>query len=214
MPKWSVKDLNLVKGQAKQRQQEDRLRADAWRKEREAELEAVVNRSYDGMEFPEVRAVVAKASEVMRPLIAEFDRLVAERYPAQFARPTLGVSLTPGGIHPALRDKVRRDAAVHLAARHRYMLANSANYTTGKMSEATMHATDNPEVIEMLGELAVSNRATPVLQPPGPGIGVLRHLLPHPEEWGLEGYVDGGSPLLPPAPPWPALPAPDDDDEC
>src|SRR5262249_17466564 len=64
---WKVSELNLVKGASKNRQQEDRLRADAWRKMREAELEAVVNRSYDGMEYPEIRGLVAKASEVMAP---------------------------------------------------------------------------------------------------------------------------------------------------
>jgi hypothetical protein len=49
---WRVSELGLVKGAAKQRQQEDRLRADAWQKTREAELEAVVNRSYTGMDIP------------------------------------------------------------------------------------------------------------------------------------------------------------------
>ena len=29
---WRVSELNLVKGASKQRQQEDRLRADAWEK--------------------------------------------------------------------------------------------------------------------------------------------------------------------------------------
>jgi hypothetical protein len=83
--KWRVSELNLVRGASKQRQAEDRLRADAWRKNREAELEAVVNRSYSGMEFPEIAALVNKASVMMAPLIEEFDQLVADRYPAEFA---------------------------------------------------------------------------------------------------------------------------------
>jgi hypothetical protein len=144
MPKWRVQDLNLVKGAAKQRQSEDRLRAEAWRKEREAELEAIVNRSYDGMEFPEIRELVDKASALMRPIIEEFDRLIAKRYPAEFAKPTLGIRLIPGGIDPDLRDKVRRDAAKHLSARHAYMLANSAGFTTDVLGDAAVHTTDNP----------------------------------------------------------------------
>ena len=212
MPKWRVGDVNLVKGAAKQRQAEDKLRADSWRKEREAELEAVVNRTYDGMEVPAIRALVEKASALMRPIIAEFDRLAAEHYPAEFSRPALGIRLTPGGIlDQGKRDRIRRAAATHLAARHAFMLANSAGYTTEKVGQATMHATDNPEVIEMLEELAAPNRATPTLQPPGPAIGVLRSLLPHPEEWGFDGYGDAGSPLLP-ATPRPALPRPADDE--
>jgi hypothetical protein len=211
MPKWQVRDLNLVNRAAKQRQSEDRLRADAWRKEREAELEAVVNRSYDGMEAPQIRALVDKASALMKPLIEEFDRLVAEHYPAEFSRPRLGISLVPGGINPKERDRLRRDAAKHLAARHAYMLANSAGFTTEVLSGATVRATDNPEVVEVLEKLAVPNRATPVLQPPGPAIGVLKKLLPHPEEWGFDGYAEGGSPLLP-ATPRPALEGPSDDE--
>ena len=83
-PKWKMQELGLVKGASKSRLSEDRLRADAWRKNREAELEAVVNRSYDGMEFPDVRALIDKASEVMRPIIEELNRLIAEHYPAEF----------------------------------------------------------------------------------------------------------------------------------
>ena len=98
-----------------------------------------------------------------------------------------------------MRDKVRRDAAKHLTAKHAYMIANSATYTTEVMTEATRNTTDNPEVVEMLERLAVPNRATPTLEAPGPAIGVLRRLLPHPEEWGFEGYGDAGSPLLPAA---------------
>jgi hypothetical protein len=73
--KWTVPELNLVRGASKQRQAEDRLRADAWRKNREAELEAVVNRSYDGMEIPEIRELIGKLSDLARPYIEKFDRL-------------------------------------------------------------------------------------------------------------------------------------------
>jgi hypothetical protein len=215
MPKWRMQDLNLVKGAAKQRQGEDRLRADAWRKEREAELEAVVNRTYDGMEIPELRDLVNQASTVVAPIIAEFDRSAAQHYPAEFSRPRLGISLTPGGFPPKVRDKVRRDAAKHLAARHAYMLANSAGFTTEVVSDAIIRTTDNPEVVDVLEKLAVPNRATPSLQPPGPAIGILRTLLPHPEEWGFDGYADASSPLLP-ATVRPALASPNgskDDDE-
>jgi hypothetical protein len=195
--KWRVSELNLVKGASKQRQAEDRLRADAWRKTREAELEAVVNQTYDGMEVPEMRALLDQASKLMAPIIAEWDRLAAEHYPAEFARPRLGIGVTPGGFPPEVRDKVRRDAAKHLAARHAFMLANSSTYVTETLGEATVRTTDNPEVVEFLERLAVPNRATPVLEPPGPAIGILRKLLPHPEEWGFAGYDGAGSPLLP-----------------
>jgi hypothetical protein len=213
--KWSVSELNLVKGASKTRQSEDRLRADAWRKTREAELEAVVNRSYDGMEIPEIRELVAKAAEVVRPFIEEFDRLAAEHYPAEFARPRMsGIGVIPGGIPPKLRDKVRRDAAKHLSARYSFMVANSANFINEIVNGATMRATDNPEVSVVLEQLAAPNRATPTLEPPGPAIGVLRKLLPYPEEWGFAGYDGGGSPLLPAPTPSAtrALPPPDDDE--
>jgi hypothetical protein len=60
-----------------------------------------------------------------------------------------------------------------------------------------MRTTDNADVQEVLQRLAVPNRATPTLEPPGPAIGILRKLLPHPEEWGFAGYDGAGSPLLP-----------------
>jgi hypothetical protein len=209
--KWSVSELNLVKGASKTRQSEDRLRADAWRKNREAELEAVVNRIYDGMEIPAVRELIGKLSDVARPFIEEFDRLVAEHYPAEFARPRLGINVIPGGIPPDMRNQVRRDAATHLTARHAFMLANSASFVTETLTGATMRATDNPEVAEVLERLAAPNRATPTLEPPGPAIGILRRLLPHPEEWGFAGYDGVGSPLLPEPEPPKALAPPDDD---
>jgi hypothetical protein len=194
---WRVAELNLVKGASKQRQAEDKLRADAWQKNREAELEAVVNRTYDGMDVPEIRAVVESASKAMAPYIAEFDRLFTEHYPAEFAKAKLSITLTPGGIDPRMRDKVRRDAALHIAARKAFMLANSSTFVTETMSEATKRTTDNSEVHEMLDRLEGPNRATPTLEPPGPAIGILRKLLPHPEEWGFAGYEGTGSPLLP-----------------
>ncbi len=194
---WRVAELNLVKGASKQRQAEDKLRADAWQKNREAELEAVVNRTYDGMDIPEIRALVEAASKAMAPYIVEFDRLFAEHYPAEFAKATLGITIAPGGIDPRMRDKVRRDAALHIAAHKAFMLANSSTFVTETMSEATKRTTDDSEVHEMLDRLAVPNRATPTLEPPGPAIGILRKLLPHPEEWGVAGYDGAGSPLLP-----------------
>jgi hypothetical protein len=194
---WRHSELNLVKGASKQRQQEDKLRADAWEKNREAELEAVVNRDYDGMDIPEIRAVVEQAAAAMAPFIAEFDRLFVLHYPAEFAKATLGITITPGGIPPKLRNQVRRDAAKHLQARKAYMLANSAEFVTETLTDATLRTTDNPEVQEVLQRLAGPNRATPTLEPPGPAIGILRKLLPHPEEWGFAGYDGGASPLLP-----------------
>ena len=94
------------------------------------------------------------------------------------------------------------------------MLANSASFVTETLSDATMRATDNPEVAEVLERLAAPNRATPTLEPPGPAIGILCRLLPHPEEWGFAGYDGGGSPLLPAPTPSAtlALPPPDDDE--
>lgn len=187
----------MVKGAAKQRQSEDRLRANAWFKERETELEAVVNRSYDGSEHPQLVAIVELFSEMAAPLIADYDRVCAEVYPAEFSRPRLYWGVAAGGFAEKLRDKVRRWASIHLRDRLAYMLANSAGYTTEIVTEASKRTTSNPEVVEMLDRLAVPNRATPVLQPPGPAIGVLKKLLPHPEEWGFDGYTEGGSPLLP-----------------
>jgi hypothetical protein len=77
------------------------------------------------------------------------------------------------------------------------MLATSANVINETVFDSTKKATDNPEVIEALEKLATPNRATPALEPPGPAIGILRKLLPHPEEWGFAGYDGVGSPLLP-----------------
>ena len=138
-----------------------------------------------------------KLTELAAPYIAEFDRLFAEHYPAEFAKATLCITIRPGGIHPLFREKVRRDAALHIAARKAFMLANSSTFVTETMTEATKRTTDNSEVHEMLDRLAVPNRATPTLEPPGAAIGVLRSLLPHPEEWGFAGYDGAGSPLLP-----------------
>jgi hypothetical protein len=208
---WRASELALVKGASKQRQQEDRLRADAWKATREAELEAVVNRSYTGMDISEIAALVGELTKLAAPYIAEFDRLFVEHYPAEFAKASLSVHITPGGIDPIMRDKVRRDAAVHLAAKHKYMLANSSGFITEVLSDATRKTSDNPEVHEVLDKLAVPNRATPTLEAPGPAIGILRKLLPHPEEWGFAGYDGITSPLLPAPKQAKALPAPDDE---
>jgi hypothetical protein len=152
--KWTISELNLVNRAAKTRQTEDRLRADAWRKNRDAELEAVVNKVYDPMEIPAIRELIGRFTDAARPFIEEFDRLVAEHYPAEFSRPGLGIRVTPGGIPLDVRKQVRRDAATHLSARHAFMLANSANFVTETISDATMRATDNPEVAEVLERLA------------------------------------------------------------
>lgn len=195
--KWTAGELNLVGRASKNRQAEDKLRADVWQKNREAELEAVVNRLYDGLDIPEIAALVTKAREAVAPFIPEYDRLFAKYHPAEFARARMALSITPGGIlDPKLRDKVRRDAAKHLSARKAYMVANSATFVTETMTEATKNATDNPQVAEMLDRLAAPNRATPTLEPPGEAIGILAKLLPHPQEWGLAGFDSAPSPLL------------------
>ena len=173
----------------------------------------MVNRSYDGMDIPEIRALVTEASAVMAPFIAKFDRLFAQHYPAEFAKARLGITITPGGIDPRQREQVRRDAAKHLQARKAYMLANSAGFVTETLTDATLRTTDNPEVQDVLQRLAVPNHATPTLEPPRPAIGILRKLLPHPEEWGFAGYDAGASPLLPAAEAPQALAAPETDDE-
>ena len=193
---WRTSEVNLVKGTLKERRAEDQRRADAWRATREAELEAVINRSYDGMDVPGIPELLAEAHVALAPYIEKFDRLFTAAYPAEFAKASIGLSLTPGGIHPKFRDKVRRDAAVHLAAKHRFMMANIASHTTQTVVNASMRATENPEVRDMLAGLATPNATTPTLDVPGPAIGVLARLLPHPEEWGLAGY-ESTSPLLP-----------------
>lgn len=209
-------EVGLVGRVSKARQAEDKMRADAWKATREAELEAILNRSYTGHEVPGIPEILAEAERLIAPLIAEFDRLFAQAYPAQFARARLSIAVMPGGIHPDFREQVRKDATRHLQARHRYMLANSAGFHTETLATTAQRATDNPEVRDILEKLAQPNETTPTLEPPGPAIGVLAKLLPHPEEWGLAGYEkDQGSPLLPaPAPTGAkALPAPAPDDE-
>lgn len=191
---WRVSEVNLVKGTLKQRQAEDQRHADTWLKTREAELEAVIGRDYDGMDVPGIPELLAELHEVMAPYIAEFDRLYTEAYPAEFAKASIGLRLTPGGINPKMRDKVRIAATRHLIARHRYMLANIAGHTTETVAAISMRATDNAEVQQELARLAKPNATTPRLEPPGPAIGMLALLLPHPEEWGFESDT---SPLLP-----------------
>lgn len=207
---WRPGEVNLVKGALKARQAEDRTRADAWRAAREAELEAVVNRDYDPMEVPGVREIVAAAANALAPFIAAFDRRCADHYPAEFSRPHMALSVTRGGISPDLRDKIRRDAAVHIAARHRFMLAHSAGFATETVSDISKRATDNPAVREVLDRIAVPNAATPQLDAPGPAIGVLEKLVPHPEEWGFAGYGGAAPAILPPAMQPKALVPPED----
>lgn len=196
---WRQAEVNLVKGALKERRAEDQRRADAWRATREAELEAVLGRSYDGMDVPGIPELLAKAQAAVAPYIEEYNRLFVGAYPAEFARATLRLQITAGGIpDPKFRERVRQDATRHLAARHRYMLANIAGHTTGTVVEASKRATNNPEVQEVLDRLAVPNASTPHLDPPGPAIGMLRRLLPHPEEWGFAGSEEANiSPLLP-----------------
>jgi hypothetical protein len=192
---WRVSEVNLVKGKLKQRQAEDQRRSDAWLKTREAELEAVLGRTYDGMDVPGIPELLANLQEMMAPYIAEFDRLYTAAYPAEFAKASIGLRLTPGGIlDPKEREKVRIAATRHLLARHRNMQANIAGHATETVANISMRATDNAEVQEELARLAKPNATTPRLEPPGPAIGTLARLLPHPEEWGFESDV---SPLLP-----------------
>jgi hypothetical protein len=111
MPKWRDQDLNLVRGAAKQRQSEDRLRADAWRKEREAELEAVVKRSYDGSEHPQLVAIVEQFRKMAVPIQAEYDRVCTEVYPAEFFRPWLYWGVAAGGFRKSCAIKSGAGAA-------------------------------------------------------------------------------------------------------
>src|SRR6185312_3609620 len=161
---WRVSEVNLVKGTLKQRQAEDQRRADAWLKTREAELEAVLGRTYDGMDVPGIPELVAKMQQMLAPLIAEFNRLYAAAYPAEFANARIGLSLTPGGIlDPKERERVRTAATRHLLARHRNMLANIAEHATGTVAGVSMRATDNAEVQQELARLAKPNATTPRL---------------------------------------------------
>jgi hypothetical protein len=194
---FKMGEVGLIGRVSKAKQQEERLRADAWKAQREAELEAVLGRAYDGMDVPGIPEVIAEASRLMAPLIQKFSDLYAAAYPAAFAQARLGIVVTPGGIDPRLREQVRRDATRHLTARHRYMLANSAGSATEVLATSAMKATVNPEVQEILGKLAEPGPTTPTLEAPGPALGMLAYLLPRPEEWGLAGYDrTGQSPLL------------------
>ena len=151
--------------------------------------------TYDGMDVPGIPELVAKMQQVLAPLVAEFDRLYKAAYPAEFAKARIDLSLTPGGIfNPKEREKVRIAATRHLLARHRNMLANIAGHATETVANISMRATDNAEVQQELARLAKPNATTPRLEPPGPAIGMLARLLPHPEEWGFESDA---SPLLP-----------------
>jgi hypothetical protein len=84
-------EVNLVKATLKERGAEDQRRADAWLKTREAELEAIVGRLYDGLDLPGMQKLMNKIYEVTAPLFAEFDRNFAAGYPAEFRKATIGV---------------------------------------------------------------------------------------------------------------------------
>ena len=62
---FKMSEVGLIGRVSKARQQEDKMRADAWKTTREAELEAVVNRTYDGMDVPGIPEIVAQASRLM-----------------------------------------------------------------------------------------------------------------------------------------------------
>jgi hypothetical protein len=185
-PLWKIGEVNLVKGTLKARAAEDKARADARRARLEAELEAVVNRSYDGMDIPGCRAAFEQLQSVAAPYIAEFDRCFAEVYPAEFARASLGVEINPGGINPKFRDKVMSYARIHINAIYRYMIANVTTNTTAITAKASMNATANPDVKEMLADLAKPNETTPAMPVPGPAIGILARLVPNPKLWGFQ----------------------------
>ena len=123
---WRISEVNLVKGTLKQRQAEDQRRGDAWLKTREAELEAVLGRTYEGMDVPGIPELVAKMQQVLAPLVAEFDRLYKAAYPAEFAKARIDLSLTPGA---AMRENVGVDGLRrHRGARMR-SLPNSDRET-------------------------------------------------------------------------------------
>jgi hypothetical protein len=88
---WRMAEVNLVKATLKERGAEDQRRADAWLKTREAELEAIVGRLYDGLDLPGMQKLMNKIYEVTAPLFAEFDRNFAAGYPAEFRKATIGV---------------------------------------------------------------------------------------------------------------------------
>jgi hypothetical protein len=103
---WRVAEVNLVKGTLKERPAEDQRCADAWLKTWEAELEAVLGRTYDGMDVPGIPELLSALQAVMAPFIAKFDRLYADAYPAEFAKAGIGLRLTPGGItDPKVREQ-------------------------------------------------------------------------------------------------------------
>src|SRR3954454_18152870 len=88
---WRTSDVNLIKGTLKERRAEDQRRADAWRATRKAELEAVVNRFYDGMDIPGIPELLAELHVVMTRYIEKFDHLFTAAYPAELAKAGIGL---------------------------------------------------------------------------------------------------------------------------
>ena len=79
------------------------------------------------------------------------------------------------------------------------MLANSSGYVTETLADATLRTDRQPRGARGARTAGDAECATPTPEPPGLAIGILKKLLPHPEEWGVAGY-DGGTSTLLPAP--------------
>ena len=109
---WRVSELNLVKGASRQRQAEDKLRADAWGSPARPNSKPSSTAAMTAWTFLDRQHCWPRLHEVMAPYIAEFDRLFTEAYPAEFAKATLSVNITPGGIPPiAQSSSPRRHAS-------------------------------------------------------------------------------------------------------
>jgi hypothetical protein len=80
---WRAAEINLIKGTLRARQAEDDRRAKSWFADREAELEAVVNRSYDGSDVPGIPERVAKAQALVEPIFDEIRALFQAAFPAE-----------------------------------------------------------------------------------------------------------------------------------
>src|SRR3954454_9934969 len=95
---WRTSEVNLVKGTLKERRAEDQRRAGAWRATREAELGAVVNRSYDVMDVPGFRNRRPDRHAGMTPYTENVDRLFAPAERNAVAKALAGLRLTTTGI--------------------------------------------------------------------------------------------------------------------